>query len=73
MKTNPNKEILDAMHKDPQNWKGPFYYNKNDQRVMVKKQNPAFGWTFNFANTKTYLIILLAMIIILSIQNIIRL
>ena len=39
------------------NWKyGVFYYNKNDFRLLVEKKY-GWGWTLNFANKKSYLVI----------------
>jgi len=43
---------------DPDNYKfGIFYYNTNDQRVFVPKRNKNMGWTLNFGNHFSYLII----------------
>lgn len=46
MKTNADKYI----------W-GLFYFDKSDSRVIVPKVNKWMGWTFNFANPITYIII----------------
>ncbi len=45
----------DLNAQNPNNWRGIFYLNRNDSRVMVPKQNPALGWTFNLANPMTWL------------------
>ena len=50
-------EFLNAMSKDPSNWKGVFYFNRKDPRLVVPKYNPKRGYTFNFANLNVYLII----------------
>ncbi len=43
---------------DDANWKlGFLYYNPNDSRVMVSKRF-GFGWTFNFANVWSYVLLL---------------
>ncbi|MEO8794656.1 MAG: DUF5808 domain-containing protein [Daejeonella sp.] len=35
----------------PQNWKfGVFYFNKNDDRIIVPKRYAELGWTLNFAH-----------------------
>ena len=34
-----------------------FYFNRDDKRTVVPKRNRAFGWTFNFARTESYLIL----------------
>ena len=53
-KKNTNYDLMD---KDPNNWRGIFYFNKNDSRIIVPKINPQMGWTLNFANPYTYLLI----------------
>ncbi|WP_396145678.1 DUF5808 domain-containing protein [Flavobacterium sp.] len=56
---NPSKETLDNWHKDPNNWKwGLFYYNKEDNRLLVDKRNPNLGATINFAHPKSYLFLI---------------
>ncbi len=37
-------------------WRGPFYVNKNDPRIVVPKLNPSMGFTLNFGNPYTWLI-----------------
>lgn len=65
MKTKLDQWILDTMSKDTVNWKGPFYYNRKDPRLMVPKLNPSLGWTLNFASQYAY--ITLGAIIIIAI------
>jgi uncharacterized membrane protein len=55
MKTKLDKQLLDTMSKDPGNWKGPFYYNRRDPRLMVPKLYPSLGTTFNFASPYAYI------------------
>lgn len=50
MKKKLEKEIIDAMSKNPDNWKGIFYVNNKDPRIIVPKKNPSFGWTLNFGH-----------------------
>ena len=51
----PSQEQIDKWHNNPNNWFGYFfYYNKEDQRVMVDKRNRWAGMTLNFANPKSY-------------------
>ena len=66
MKNKLNKELLDAMSRDPQNWKGPFYFNKKDYRVIVPKYSPWMGWTLNFASPYAYVVIIATVLIIVS-------
>lgn len=54
MKTNPDKALLDAMWKNPNNWKGILYVNGKDPRLFVPKLNPSLGWTLNLGNRITY-------------------
>jgi uncharacterized membrane protein len=49
------KEILNTMSKDPGNWKGMFYFNRKDYRILVPKFYPSMGWTLNFASPYSYL------------------
>jgi uncharacterized membrane protein len=44
------KEMRNTMTDNPNNWKGPFYYNRKDYRLLVPKCNPSMGWTLNFAS-----------------------
>ncbi len=48
-----------SMTNDPANYKwGVFYFNRNDHRIAVNKYQKERGWTLNFANIYTYLLIL---------------
>ena len=64
----PVKEFLDAMAKNPANWRGTFYVNRKDPRLFVPKLNPAMGWTFNFGNIFSY-VALLAIILIIVVSQ----
>jgi uncharacterized membrane protein len=55
MKKDNSKEYLDAMRGESSSWKGPFYFNKKDPRIIVPKMNMAMGWTLNFANPYSYI------------------
>ena len=66
MKTKLNKEILDTMSKDPGNWRGPFYVNRKDPRLLVPKINPSMGTTFNFASPYAYITLIAIILIILA-------
>jgi uncharacterized membrane protein len=50
----PDFEILDAMTRDPGNWRGPFYANRKDPRMLVPKLYPSLGWTLNFGSPFAY-------------------
>lgn len=67
MKKKHDPDFLDAMHKNPNNWRGPFYYNPKDPRLRVPKQSPIMGWTYNFANPYSWIaLIAIILIIVLS-------
>jgi uncharacterized membrane protein len=68
MKSKYNNEYLDEMSKNPGNWKGPFYFNKRDPRLLVPKLNRSLGWTLNFSKPGAYIaiIVLVAVIVIIS-------
>jgi uncharacterized membrane protein len=72
METNekPGKETMNAWHDDPSNWKlGIFYYNKMDKRLFPPKRVRYFGWTVNFANPYSVLVLLGIIILIIAIDN----
>ncbi len=63
---NPTKETLNKWHKDSNNWKfGYIYYNKDDKRIFPPKRIKWMGWTVNFANTKSVIVFLIAIIVLL--------
>ncbi len=68
MKSEVKKTNLDAMSKNPNNWKGIFYVNSKDPRIIVPKINPLFGWTINFGHKITYIGIILIILIIVAYQ-----
>jgi uncharacterized membrane protein len=44
----------------PENYKwGMFYFNSQDDRIIVRKRLRGFGWTLNFARPESYFILLL--------------
>ncbi len=66
MKTKLDEQILEAMRKDPGNWKGPFYYNRKDPGLTVPKLSSNMGMTFNFASPYPYITIIGIVIIIIA-------
>lgn len=58
MKTNFDEYQSDRMIQDPANYKwGIFYFNPKDKRIGVPKYDKMRGWTLNFGNIYSYLII----------------
>jgi len=68
MKNKLDKAILDSMSKNPGNWKGIFYFNRKDPRLIVPKLYPSLGWTFNFASPYSYITIVCIILIIIAIN-----
>jgi len=66
MKTKHDKEILNAMSKNPNNWRGIFYFNRKDPRLIVPKLDPSMGWTLNFASPYSYLFLIAIVLIIIA-------
>ena len=59
MKSQFEESEVNRKRNDPKNYKwGFFYFNPEDKRAIVPKRIPMLGWTMNFANLYTYLIIL---------------
>jgi uncharacterized membrane protein len=63
MNSKLESELNDSKSRNQSNWKGFIYVNKEDQRLIVPKRIPTMGWTLNFANPYSY-VILLAIIMI---------
>ncbi len=68
MKKNQNQNSNELNRKNRNNWRGIFYYNGKDYRIIVPKANPSMGWTFNFASPYTYIIIIAVVLIIIGAQ-----
>lgn len=54
-----NQEIFDVWHADPKNWKfGFIYFNKLDHRIFPPKKIAGLGWTINFANPLSVIVMI---------------
>jgi len=63
---------LDRDIDNPENYKFHiFYYNPKDKRIIVPKQDKNRGWTLNFGNRFTYIILLAICLAIITYQFII--
>ncbi len=62
----PTPEDQNNWHKDPDNWYffGFFYYNPKDKRLLPPKRIEWMGYTINFANPYSVLLLLPAVIIV---------
>jgi uncharacterized membrane protein len=57
---NPDRETLEQWHKDPNNWIwGIFYFNPKDKRLLPPKKIMWMGWTVNFANPYSILVLII--------------
>lgn len=69
----PSKETLEEWSQDPDNWKlGIFYYNKKDKRILPPKRIAQLGWTVNFANPMSVLVIVIIIAATLLITKLIK-
>ena len=68
MKSKLEKTFLDSMSKNPANWKGLFYFNRKDPRIIVRKIYPALGWTLNWANPYSYIILICLILIAVAVM-----
>lgn len=66
MKRKPERKRPDTLKNNPDNWKGIFYVNKKDPRIIVPKFYASMGWTLNFGNIYSYLGLIAIIAIILG-------
>jgi len=60
MKTDFDQFEYDLMIDEPTNYKwGIFYFNRKDSRIVVPKRVRGMGWTLNFGNIYTYILLIL--------------
>jgi uncharacterized membrane protein len=60
------KQNPELMSNDVAKWYGPFYFNKNDLRIIVPKMDPSLGGSFNLASPYAILILLVIVAIIFA-------
>ncbi|MBP4137851.1 DUF5808 domain-containing protein [Flavobacterium geliluteum] len=65
----PTQEDLNNWNKDPKNWFGPFYFNKEDKRFFVQKRVAWMGFTLNFGNTIAVLTIIALLFFLYSVRR----
>jgi hypothetical protein len=53
------REELDALWRDPRNYRGGVYFCKADPRVIVPRRIKWMGWTVNFARPGAIPVLLL--------------
>ncbi|HBF87704.1 MAG TPA: hypothetical protein DDX39_03595 [Bacteroidales bacterium] len=66
MKGKIEKQIQESMSKNPNKWRGIFYYNPKDPRIIVPKLNPMLGWTVNFSSPYAYITIIGIIVIVIA-------
>jgi uncharacterized membrane protein len=66
-----DEKLYHLWHEDTKNWKlGIFYYNPRDKRVFPPKRFfPGMGWTVNFANADSVLVMMVMIVLIVLIMN----
>jgi len=47
-----------VQYKNSDPWVGPFYFDKSDKRIMVPKKMAGLGWTLNFGNPYSYVLLI---------------
>ena len=58
MKSHYNPGDFNRSEKNPEHYKwGIFYFNPDDTRTIVPKRAQWMGWTLNFANFWSYVIL----------------
>lgn len=62
----PNKEVDNICRIDSDGWYYCFYYNPSDSRIMVPKKYKLMGWTVNFGNPYSYVLIAVIIAIIIG-------
>lgn len=56
--------------KDQSKYKwGLFYFNPEDENLIVPKSNPLFGWTLNFAKPLAYVFLLILLLVLMLIRR----
>ncbi|MFA8434852.1 MAG: hypothetical protein ACEPOZ_10090 [Marinifilaceae bacterium] len=68
MKNKHDKEILDSMSRNLYYWRGPFYFNRKDPRLVVPKLDPTLGMTVNFASPYAYILLAGILLVIIASQ-----
>ena len=62
--SGPTREQKHAWHSDPANWRwGVFYYNPADKRLLPPKRIPLMGWTVNFANPRSVMLLVVILVV----------
>lgn len=73
MMKEEDKKVQSTWHDDPANWKwGIFYYNKADKRIFLPKRIASLGWTINFANPYSIIIILTLIVFMILFPYIVK-
>jgi len=65
MKSEFQQNELDSMITNPENYKLYFFYfNRLDPRILVPKRIHWLGWTLNFGNLYSYVLLFFVILII---------
>ena len=70
-KMDVDEERYKQWHDDPKNWKlGIFYFNAEDKRIFPPKRAEGLGWTINFANADSVLVMMTLIALIVIVMNV---
>ncbi len=64
---NPNSKNTET--ENTEHWVGLIYVNRNDKRILVPKRVVGMGWTINFGNPYSYLLIIAFLTVLLIINH----
>lgn len=67
-----DEEKYKQWHDDSKNWKlGLFYFNPEDKRIFPPKRMEGMGWTINFANADSVLVMMTIIAFIVVVMNVV--
>lgn len=71
---DPSKEQIENWQKNPKNWiLYLFYYNPDDKQVFPPKRiGTGFGWTTNFANFRSIMVLVIFLLVVFGFIFLIR-
>ena len=68
MKKKKAKPNYDLPHKNPESWRGTFYYNPKDSRILLPRNYTYRGLPLNFGNLFTYLVLIGLTVFVIAIN-----
>ena len=66
----PSEETKRQWHQDSNNWiLGIFYFNREDNRIFPPKRIAWMGWTVNFANPMSVIVLLIVLLLFIIVVS----